>query len=480
MTVLAKWPRWFGTLFVVDMWERFSFYGMLAILYLYLVAPRTRGGMEMAPHTAAALFGIYMALVFMAALPGGWVADRVLGARRAVMVGGSLIALGHLCLAVPVEPALYPGLGLIIAGTGLVKPSMAAMIGEMYPGQPERREATFSIFYMSIQVSALFAPLLVGAAAEWVNWHLGFGLAAVGMVAGLVHYAVGQRNFGDIGVHPANPATAEERSKVLRGALLWGGIPISLVAIGLAAGVLTVDRVLILIGLVLLGSPILYYRRLSRGPAGGPRLRAFVWMLVASAVFWMLYAQGPALMNLFARDAVDRTLGGFEMPASWFQSAQPLFLLLLAPVFAILWTRLGSRVGTPPKFVAGLLAGGICFVVMAMAAAQAELELISPLWLLTVYLLLVCGELVVGPVGLSLAAEVAPHGHTSRVLGLFWMFAAIGAAIGGRLAQLTTVIPLPLYYLLLGVVGTAAALVLAAGAGALGRRLRLEPVSEKT
>ncbi|WP_214321486.1 peptide MFS transporter [Nonomuraea sediminis] len=477
---MTAWPRWFGTLFVVDIWERFSFYGMLAILYLYLVAPHSRGGLEMAPHTASALFGIYMALLFMAALPGGWMADRVLGARRAVLYGGALIAAGHLCLAVPVEPALYPGLALIVAGTGLVKPSMAAMIGEMYPGQPERREAVFSVFYMSIQISALFAPLITGLAAERVNWHLGFGLAAAGMLAGLVHYVVGLRNFGDLGVHAASPATAEERRRVLRGAALWGGIPASLVAVGLAAGVLTVDRVLMLIGLVLLVSPILYYRRLRCGPAGGPRLRAFVWMLVASAVFWLLYAQGPALMNLFARDAVDRTLGGFEIPASWFQSAQPLFLLLLAPVFAMLWTRLGARVGPPPKFVAGLLAGGICFVVMALAATQAEHALVSPLWLLTVYLLLVCGELVVGPVGLSLAAEVAPPGHTSRVLGLFWMFAAIGAAVGGRLAELTTVIPLPLYYLLLGVVGTVAAVGLAAGAGSLGRRLRPAPVSEKT
>ncbi|MEV0381388.1 oligopeptide:H+ symporter [Nonomuraea sp. NPDC050643] len=476
------WPRWFGTLFVVDMWERFSFYGMLAILYLYLVAPRSQGGLAMAPDTASALFGIYMALVFMAALPGGWVADRVLGARRAVFSGGVLIASGHLCLAIPVESALYPGLGLIIVGTGLVKPSMAAMIGEMYPGRPERREAVFSIFYMSIQVSALFAPLLTGYAAERVNWHLGFGIAAVGMLAGLVQYAYGLRNFGDVGVHPTNPATPAERSRVLRGTAWWAGVPLLLAGAGIAAGVLTLDRILMLIGLVLLAAPILYVRRLRRrpevGPGDRPRLRAFLWMLVASSVFWMMYAQGPALLNLFARDAVDRDVAGFEVPASWFQSAQPLFLLLLAPVFALLWTRLGARVATPPKFAAGLLAGGLSFGVMALAAVQAESELISPLWLLVVYLLIVCGELAVGPVGLSLAAEVAPRGNTSQVLGLFWMFAAIGAAFGGRLAELTTVVSLPVYYLVLAVLGTCTALALAAGARTLGRRLKAPPGGE--
>ncbi|GAA3719309.1 oligopeptide:H+ symporter [Nonomuraea antimicrobica] len=470
------WPRWFGTLFVVDMWERFSFYGMLAILYLYLVAPAERGGLGMAPDTASALFGIYMAMVFMAALPGGWVADRLLGARRAVFAGGVLIALGHLCLAIPMDGALYPGLGLIIAGTGLVKPSMAAMIGEMYPGRPEKREAVFSIFYMSIQVSALFAPLLTGYAAERVDWHLGFGIAAVGMFAGLIQYGVGLRNFGDVGLRPVNPATPEERARVLRGTALWGGVPLLLVVAGVAFGALTLDRVLMLIGLVLLVAPVVYFRRLLRRPGveaeDRPRLRAFLWMLLASSVFWLMFAQGPALLNLFALESVDRDVAGFEVPASWFQSAQPLFLLLLAPLFALLWTRLGARVGTPPKFSAGLLAGGVSFAVMAFAASQAESGLVSPFWLLLVYLLIVCGELTVGPVGLSLAAEVAPRGHTSQVLGLFWMFAAIGAALGGRLAELTNVLPLPVYYLVLALLGVCTALALAAGAKSLGRRLQ--------
>lgn len=476
-------PRWFGTLFIVDMWERFSFYGMLAILYLYLVASPAEGGLGMSTADGAALASMYLALVFMAALPGGWMADRVLGPRRATLYGGIAIACGHVCLAVPAQPALYPGLGLIVVGTGLVKPSMAAMVGQMYQGQPERREAAFSLFYMSIQVSALFAPLATGFLAERVNWHLGFGVAAVGMLLGLVQYLVGLRNFGDIGVRPTNPATAEQRSRVYRRTALWGGIPALLLAAGVVAGTLTAERVLRLLGVVILGIPIAYFVVLLRRPAIAPyrdRLRAFVWMLVASSVFWMLFAQGPALLNGFAKDSVQRTLFGFELPASWFQSVQPLFLLILAPLFAVMWVWFGARLATPPKFAAGLLLGGIAFAVMAVAATGAERGPVSALWLLLVYLLLVGGELAVAPVGLSLAAEVAPRGFISQILGLFWLFAALGVAIGGQLARITEVVSQPAYYLGLGVAGLLVAAALAAASRRLTRRLAGQPARTGT
>ncbi len=467
------YPPWFRTLFVVDMWERFSFYGLMAILYLYLVAAPADGGMGMGSGDAAALLGIYMSLVFMASLPGGWVSDRLLGPRRATLWGGVLIACGHTALALPLDASLYVGLGLVIAGTGLVKPSMAAMVGRMFEGQPERREAAFSVFYVSIQVSALFAPLVTGYVAERISWHLGFGVAAVGMALGLVHYVLGLRGLGDVGRHPGNPASPGERRLVLRRTAVWGGLPALAASLALVSGVLPAERLLMLIGLGVLVVPAVYCTRLVRSQTGESRvrLRAFTWMLAASAAFWLLFAQGPALLNLFALESTDRSVLGFLVPASWFQSAQPLFLLLMAPLFAALWVRLGARAGAAAKFSGGLLFGGAAFAVMAAAAFGAQTAPVSPWWLLGAYLLLVFGELAVAPVGLSLAAQVAPRGFDGQVLGLFWLFAAVGAALGGQFARLVDLIGEPLYYLCLGGLGLFVALALAAARRGLERRL---------
>ncbi|MFJ5225026.1 peptide MFS transporter [Streptomyces sp. NPDC088400] len=472
---LAGQPRWFGTLFVVDLWERFSFYGMLAILYLYLVSDRDDGGLAMTEADAAALSGLYLALVFMAALPGGWLADRLFGARRATLYGGLLITAGHVLLAVPSAGWLYPGLGLVIAGSGLVKPGMAAMIGRLYQNSPERREAAFSLFYMSVQVSALLAPLVTGFLGETVHWHLGFGAAALGMVIGVVCYVAGRSHFGDVGVRPERPLAGGELRRVLRRAGWAVGLSALAVVVAAATGTLSLQRVLMAVGLMVLAVPVLYYRALLRAPVVGRaervRLRAMAWMLAASSVFWLLFAQGPALLNLFARDEVDRTVGAFEVPASWFQSVQPLFLLLLSPLAAVLWVRLGRRAGAPAKFSAGLLLGGAAFVVMAAAASAAVRGPVSPLWLVAAYLLLVCGELAVAPIGLSLAAEVAPPGYTGRMIGMFWLSAAVGAAAGGRLAQLAGVVPDAVYYLLLAALALLAGTALAVASGPLRGRL---------
>jgi POT family proton-dependent oligopeptide transporter len=470
------YPRWYGTLFVVDIWERFSFYGMLAILYLYVVAEPARGGLGMSTADGAALSGLYLALVFIASLPGGWLADRVLGPQRATMTGGLLIVAGHVCLAVPVAGSLYPGLALIVAGTGLVKPSMAAMIGQLYRDRPEQREAAFSLFYTSIQVSALLAPLATGYLGERVNWHLGFGVAAAGMLAGVVQFAAGRRGFGDVGRFPASPLSPDLRRIAVRRTGIALGLIVVLATAGAATGTLRLPRVLMVVGLVVLATPVLYLRGLRRDPAldGAARRRigALTWMLLASSGFWLLFAQGPALLNLFAQRSVDRDVGGFTVPASWFQSVQPLFLLLLSPLAALLWLRLGRRIAAPPKFAAGLLGGGLAFLLMAAAASAAERSPVSPWWLVGVYLLLVGGELGVAPIGLSLAAHVAPPGYAGRLLGLFWLFAAVGAAAGGQLSHLTEVVRPAVYFGLLGVFG-----VLTAGALAIGARVLTDRLS---
>jgi proton-dependent oligopeptide transporter, POT family len=377
----------FTTLFVVDLWERFSFFGMSAILVLYLTAP---DGLGMAPQPAAGIFGGYLALSFIAGLPGGWIADRVLGPRNAVLLGGSMIAAGHLVLAVPESLALYCGLFLVAGGTGLVKPAMAALVAATTSGD-HSREAMFSFFYMSIQVSALIAPVVVGVLAEKVSWHLGFAAAAAGMALGLVQFTLGVRK---------DPERRQEIPKAK-----WT-------------------------------------------PGSRKRIRGYVKLMLASSVFWMIFAQSGSVLSVFAQQSTDRTVGGFEVPASWFQAAHPLFVLLIAPLAAKLWLRAGDKLSTPLKFAGALALAGLSFVLMAGAAG---LEApVSPWWLIAVYLLFSCGEVALAPVGLSLAVAVAPPGYESRFLGINGLFAALGVVIGGQLFRLTTVIPLHTYFLLLG------------------------------
>ncbi|WP_407550886.1 oligopeptide:H+ symporter [Streptomyces sp. Pv4-95] len=452
--------RGFLTLLGVDLWERFSFFGMSAILVLYLTAAPADGGLGMAPGTATALFATYMSLTFMAGLPGGWLADRVLGARRAVLFGGALIAVGHVVLSLASVPALYAGLGLVVMGTGLAKPSLAAMVAAVSGG--EKREEAFRRFYMCIQVSALLAPLVTGLLAEKVAWHLGFAAAAFGMAAGLAQFAVGLRAFERVGRAPIRPlARTEVRIAVNRAAGVLAVVVLASTTVAL--GVLPLTAVLALLGLATLTMPFVYLRTLRRRmPVDGKPLSAFMIVMAASAAFWMIFAQSGSALALFAERHTDRHVLGFDVPASWLQSVHPLFVLLLAPFV----TRLRAAVVT--KVAGALGVAGLSFVIMAAAALRAQEGPVSTAWLIAVYLLYSLGEIVLAPAGLALAAAVAPAGFTSRFLGLNGMFAAVGVVLGGQLYRLTAVLPLPLYFLLMG----SAVLAVGAAVSAGARRLR--------
>ncbi|MFJ7292969.1 peptide MFS transporter [Streptomyces collinus] len=455
----------FGTLLAVDLWERFSFFGMAAILVLYLTASEARGGMGMAPQPATAIFAAYMSLSFMAGLPGGWLADRVLGARRAVLLGGVLITCGHAVLAVPVTGTLYAGLLLVVGGTGLVKPAMAAMVAGVSGDGEGRREAAFSLFYMCIQVSALIAPVVTGLLAERVAWHLGFAAAAVGMTAGLIQFALGLRRYGDVGARPPRPVPRPEALAMLRRAAWVTGSVAALVVLPVSRGLLPLPVVLAALGLTTITLPFWYLRSLRRAHAPGTghrrRLTGFTALMAASAAFWMIFAQSGSVLSLFAERHTDRDVLGFEVPASWFQSVHPLFVLLVAPLFARLWVR-APRVDVPVKFAGALIAAGSSFLLMAVAATLAEHGPVGPHWLLLVYLLYSCGEIALAPAGLALAAAVAPPGSTSRLLAVNGLFGAVGVVVGGQLFRLTTVLSPATYFLLLGAfvlaVGTTIAL----------------------
>ena len=456
----------FGTLLAVDLWERFSFFGMAAILVLYLTASEARGGMGMAPQTATAVFAAYMSLSFMAGLPGGWLADRVLGARRAVLFGGVLITCGHAVLAVPVTGTLCAGLLLVVAGTGLLKPAMAAMVAGVSGDGEGRREAAFSLFYLCIQVSALVAPVVTGLLAERVAWHLGFAAAAFGMTAGLFQFALGRRRYGDVGARPSRPVPRTEAAAMLRRATGAVAAVAALLVVPASLGLLPLPAVLAVLGLTTVTLPFRYLRALRRAAPPGEgnrrRLAGFTALMAASAAFWMIFAQSGSVLSLFAERHTDRDVLGFEVPASWFQSVHPLFVLLAAPFVARLWRRAGPGADVPVKFAGALIAAGLSFVLMAVATRLAEHGPVGPYWLLLVYLLYSCGEIALAPAGLALAAAVAPPGSTSRLLAVNGLFGAVGVVVGGQLFRLTAVMPLAWYFLLLGVfvlaVGTAVAL----------------------
>ncbi|MER7750792.1 oligopeptide:H+ symporter [Kitasatospora sp. NPDC097643] len=473
-------PRWFVTLFGTDMWERFSFYGMLAILFLFANAPKEDGGLGLSTADAGMLFGVYMATVFLSAIPGGWLGDRILGSYRATLYGAVTIGCGHLTMTLPSVPTVYLGLLLIGLGSGLLKPNLAGLLSSCYPREDAaRRDAGFAVFYTSIQLSSLLAPLVVGAVGEGANWHLGFGAAALGMAFGVLQYVRGADSFGEVGRVPERPATGTERRRVARvsGAAL--AVVAVLITADVLAGTFTIRHVLGLIALLSLSAPVICFRRLLRNPEVAEpdrvRIRGYVWLFLAAALFWGLQVQGGSLLSLFARDFTDRRAFGVVVPASWFQSATPLFVLLLAPLFAWLWLRSGERISATAKFALGMVLMSLGLLVMAVAAATAHGEAkASPFWLLLAYLLMGAGEAAFAPVGMSVTTAVAPQAFLSQMVGVFWLSAALGAGVGSNaLKAVGGDASHPGLFLALGTPALLAGLALVAAARPLTRRLGL-------
>ncbi|WP_306212610.1 peptide MFS transporter [Actinoplanes sp. RD1] len=461
-------PRGFGALFLTDLWERFGFYGMQAILVLYAAAPRDEGGLGLPRTSAAALFGAYLGLTFMMSLPGGWIGDRILGTRRAVLWGALAVTGGYAALAVPAVAATPPGLLLVSLGTALLKPNLTTMLSLIYGRDSHGREAGISLFYVGIQISALLGPLVTGFLGETVDWHLGFAAAAAAMVLGVLQYLAGYRRFGATGAAPARPIAAADLAVVVRRTtIVVAAVLVVAVAI-VAGGRGSAELAIIVVGLCALVLPVVCFFLLLRRPelsdTDRSRMRSFLWILFGAALFWMVVGQDGALLNLFAQESTDRRLLGITVPASWLQSATPVFILLLAPLLARWWTTRGTRATAPVKFSAGLAFAGISFLLMAVAAQLATAGDVSPAWLLSVYLLHACGELVIAAVGISAAVDAAPRTHAGQMIGVWWLFSAMGAGLSSQIVRLAEVVPEAVYYLGLGL------LVSGYGAVVLARR----------
>ena len=437
-------PRGLATLFLTELWERFSYYGMRGLLILFMAAPVARGGMGYSTAEAGAIYGLYTGMVYLICLPGGWVADKIMGARRAVMMGGVIIACGHLCLAMPFTASFFFGLVLIVVGTGLLKPNISTMVGQLYSPADARRDAAFSIFYMGINVGALIAPLACSYLGENVNWHYGFGLAGIGMTAGVIQFAVGQKHLGEAGLSPVSTKDDRRSLRIYGlaglaflaglGLLAWQGA-ISILALSSGFGlVLTVTVFAVFAGLLIFGK----WTVEERG-----RIVMIIVLFVAACLFWALYEQGGSTLNLFAERSVDRVVPWMSkpFPAGWFQSLPSLYVLLLAPIFAWLWVKLGSRNPHPAaKFAVGLLFAGVGLIVLIPVASRVG---VSPGWLATTYLLLTIGELCLSPVGLSAMTKLAPARIAGLTMGIWFVALSVGDYLSGRLASVYEQFPLP-------------------------------------
>lgn len=447
-------PVGLSTLFYTEMWERFGYYGMRALLILFMVAPASSGGLGMSVMNAGSIYGLYTASVYMVCLPGGWLADRFLGQRKAVLYGGMLIAIGYLMLAASDVRVFYAGLCVVVCGTGLLKPNISTIVGQLYGPADLRRDAGFSIFYMGINVGATIAPLICGYAGQRINWHLGFALSGVGMTFGVIQFWFGRRHLAEAGLHPvpaANPAEAASQRRLLRSAIC------AIVAIGAAmafvhlTGILPLTPILLVnsAGVVLLAIVVALFAWMLLGgdwtPVERKRLGAILVLFIAASLFWSAFEQAGSSLSLFADRSSDNVILHFAFPASWYQSLNSLFIVAVAPLLAWLWVRLGSRQpSSPAKFALGLVFVGLGYVVLVFGALlSAHGAKVSPLFLVVTYLMHTFGELCLSPVGLSAITKLAPARVGSFMMGVWFISISIGDYLGARLTSFYGALPVP-------------------------------------
>lgn len=462
-------PRGLMTLFTTELWERFSYYGMRAILLYYLTDAVVDGGLGMGKTTGLAVVSIYGASVYLLAVVGGWLADRVLGARRSTLYGGVIIAAGHVCLAVPNAGFSYLGIVLVALGTGLLKPNVSSMVGELYSREDTRRDSGFSIFYMGINLGSLFAPFVVGAARAVGGFHAGFAMAAVGMALALVFFVTGRRLLGGAGGVAPNPLTPADRSGLARTCgMIAGGIVVVLMIARLASGSFGVTTLIDTLSVLAFAAPVIYFIVMFRSAkVTAPersRLMAYIPLFVAAMLFWMIFEQAATTMASFAADRTELSIFGRTFAPELFQSINPATIILLAPIFAWLWMRMGNRPPTASKFAIGLTFAAVSFLILAAASAAAG-QGKSPAWvLILVYVVQTLGELCLSPVGLAAATLLAPRAFRSQAMALWFLAPAAGQAITAQLVTATEGTSDTAYF---GAIG-AVALVFALALFALG------------
>lgn len=445
-------PRGLSTLFFTEMWERFSYYGLRPLLVLFMAAALHDGGFGFDRTTASSIVGIYAASVYLASLPGGWIADRLWGLRKSIMIGAVLITIGHLAIALSAvfsQTTFFIGLVFIVLGTGLLKPNISAIVGDLYPEGGARRDGGFTIFYMGINIGSFLGQITTGLLGEKIGWHWGFGAAGVGMLFGLLwFYFRAPKTLDDLGLeapskHPDPKINIEQENKIKLG--LWLFMAVLALVVGLSSfGVIEINAVSLAhnMSYIMAFLAVVYFFYVF--VMGGlnknelKRVGVILVLFLFSMIFWAAFEQAPTSLNLFASDFTNRVILGWEVPALWFQSFNSFFIITLAPLFAALWVTLsknGINLSSPAKFSMGLAFTAIGFLLMIFAANIVVdgngLIKVSALWLIGSYFFQTVGELCLSPVGLSSMTKLAPKKFAGQMMGVWFFGTALGNLIAG-------------------------------------------------
>jgi POT family proton-dependent oligopeptide transporter len=476
-------PSGLYTLFATEFWERFSYYGMRALLVLYLTASFADGGFGMERSAALEIYAIFTGLVYLTPILGGLLADKVLGQRKAIFIGGLVMAVGQFALASSVsfdiagdvamrEFLLFCGLGLIIMGNGFFKPNISTMVGGLYDQNDPRKDSAFTIFYMGINSGAFLAPFIAGGLGEKVGWQYGYMSAGTGMLLSLIWFYARRVSLKQVGL----PTNADESrfNLIFKDWLdiLYYAIACILVVVGFIKliDILSESVLDIVIWVGIIGGSIFLIWEIikgTKGPTEWSRVGAILILAVFHVIFWSGFEQAGGTFNLFAQENTNRMVLGWEVPASWFQALNPVFIVLMGVPFSMLWIWLsgkGKNPRTPYKFGYGLLLVGIGFLLMTVGQGRADAGLlVSPLWLIGVYFMHTAGELCISPVGLSLITKLAPRKIVSVMMGLWMGSIALGNYLAGTLEAILHKFDFELYPFIAGETIIAAILVIILG-----------------
>ena len=436
-------PIGLRTLFLTEMWERMSYYGMRALLVLYMTGAVTgfNPGLGWSQVESQAIYGIYSGMVYFMVVPGGWIADNILGHQKAVLIGALIIALGHFTLAIPIEQTFFLGLIFVVLGTGLLKGNISTIVGQLYDGQDDRRDSGYTIFYMSINIGSTLGFLICSYLGEKIGWHWGFGAAGIGMTFGVIQYIKHRHLLGDAGMHP-NEMPDEKRKK------FTNYLKVSLVAMFLVIGAGLFGLIVIdprffaeqfAYFLTIVAGLYFIYLFLFAGLNASERKNLILLFLlfIGAAAFWSGFDQSAGSLNIFARDYTDLSVAGYKIPVGWLQFANPIIVVLFAPIFAGIWAQLARKnldPSLPFKFAIGLLFMALSFFVMIIAVNLAiESSPVGMQWLLLTYLFQTWGELALSPIGLSAFSRYGPKRYMGQMFGLWFLASAIGGVLAGLL-----------------------------------------------
>ena len=436
-------PIGLRTLFLTEMWERMSYYGMRALLVLYMTGAVTgfNPGLGWSQIESQAIYGIYSGMVYFMVVPGGWIADNILGHQKAVLIGALIIALGHFTLAIPIEQTFFLGLIFVVLGTGLLKGNISTIVGQLYEGQDDKRDSGYTIFYMSINIGSTLGFLICSYLGEKIGWHWGFGAAGIGMTFGVIQYIKHRHLLGDAGMHP-NEMSDDKRKK------LTNYLKVSLVGMFLVIGAgllgfFTIDPRFFAeqfaYFLTIIAGLYFIYLFLFAGLNATERKNLILLFLlfIGAAAFWSGFDQSAGSLNIFARDYTDLSIAGYKIPVGWLQFANPVIVVLFAPIFAGIWAQLARKnldPSLPIKFAIGLLFMALSFLVMIVAVNIAiEASPVGMQWLLLTYLFQTWGELALSPIGLSAFSRYGPKHYMGQMFGLWFLASAIGGVLAGLL-----------------------------------------------